>query len=147
MRKGEILSLRRSQIDFDKGRLLLTDTKNGDSRAVYPGAYPLKVLANHVSGPFNRDGLVFPGLNPDKPVETKKAWGNALKRAGIQDFRFHDLRHCAASFLLESGASLGVLAEVLGHRTLQMVKRYAHLSESYSAKVVSAMNDSLFGAT
>lgn len=145
MRQGEILSLRRSQIDLDKGRLLLTDTKNGDARAVYPGAFPLAVLMNHMSGPVNRDMLVFPGLNPDKPVEIKKAWGNALERAGIKDFRFHDLRHCAASFLLESGASLGILAEVLGHRTLQMVKRYAHLSESHSAKVVLAMNKTLFG--
>jgi len=66
-------------------------------------------------------------------------------RCASTDFRFHDLRHCASSLLLESGASLGQLAEVLGHRTLQMVKRYSHLSESHSAKLVATMNAELFG--
>ena len=67
-----------------------------------------------------------------------------LMGAGVRQVRFHDLRHCAASLLLESGASLGQLAEVLGHRTLQMVKRYTHLSESHSAKLVTKMNNELF---
>ena len=65
--------------------------------------------------------------------------------AKIENFRFHDLRHSAASYLAMNGASLAEIAEVLGHKTLQMVKRYAHLSEAHTAKVVAKMNESIFG--
>ncbi|MFQ5444059.1 MAG: tyrosine-type recombinase/integrase, partial [Nitrospinales bacterium] len=55
------------------------------------------------------------------------------------------LRHSAASYLAMSGASLAEIAEVLGHKTLQMVKRYSHLSEAHTASVVSRMNKKIFG--
>jgi len=63
-----------------------------------------------------------------------------LKKVEITDFRFHDLRHSAASYLVMNGASLAGIAEVLGHKTLQMVKRYTHLSEAHTASVVEKMN-------
>ena len=146
MRRGEILYLRRNQIDIEKQRLILNETKNGDRRAVPLAGPALREITERLNQPGNADALLFPGLRPDKPIEIKKGWTTALKKAGIKDFRFHDLRHCASSLLLESGASLGQLAEVLGHRTLQMVKRYAHLSDSHSAKLVANMNAELFGA-
>ncbi len=62
-----------------------------------------------------------------------------------EDFRFHDLRHSAASYLAMSGASLAVIAEILGHKTLAMVKRYAHLSEAHTRSVVEPMNRAVFG--
>jgi integrase len=65
--------------------------------------------------------------------------------AGIEDFRFHDLRHSAASYLAMNGATLTEIAEVLGHKTLQMVKRYAHLSETHTHSVVASMNEKIFG--
>ena len=74
-----------------------------------------------------------------------QAWIYAVKRAGLVDFRFHDLRHSAASYLAMNGASLMEIAEVLGHKTLAMVKRYAHLSEAHTAGVVSRMNQAIFG--
>jgi len=69
----------------------------------------------------------------------------AVKRAEIANFRFHDCRHSAASYLAMNGASLAEIAEVLGHKTLAMVKRYAHLSEAHTAGVVARMNASIFG--
>jgi integrase len=147
MRLGEILTLKRSQIDITKQRLILENTKNGDSRAVTLAGPALAEITERLNKPGGADDLLFPGRRPGKPIEIKKAWTNARKRAGIKDFRFHDLRHCASSLLLESGASLGQLAEVLGHRTLQMVKRYAHLSESHCAKLISTMNGELFAGT
>ena len=63
----------------------------------------------------------------------------------FNDFRFHDLRHSAASYLAMNGASLAEIAEVLGHKTLQMVKRYAHLSDQHTATVVEKMNKIIFG--
>ena len=75
--------------------------------------------------------------------------GNAcfgrIKKSGIQNFRFHDLRHSAASYLAMNGASIAEIAEVLGHKTLQMVKRYAHLSEAHTSSVVERMNKKIFG--
>ena len=80
-----------------------------------------------------------------RTTDIQTAWENALKRAEIEDFRFHDLRHSAASYLAMNGASIAEIAEVLGHKTLQMVKRYAHLSEAHTAKVVQSMNERIFG--
>ena len=53
--------------------------------------------------------------------------------------------HSAASYLAMNGATLAEIAEVLGHKTLQMVKRYAHLSEAHTSKVVTSMNAKIFG--
>lgn len=66
-------------------------------------------------------------------------------RAGIDDFRFHDLRHTFASYLAMHGATLAEIAEALGHKTLAMVKRYAHLSEAHTRNVVQRMNAEIFG--
>jgi integrase len=72
-------------------------------------------------------------------MDIRYAWEQARTRAGLEDFRFHDLRHSTASYLAMSGASLVEIAEVLGHKTLQMVRRYAHLSEAHTAGVVERM--------
>ncbi|KKM02341.1 hypothetical protein LCGC14_1785430, partial [marine sediment metagenome] len=72
-------------------------------------------------------------------------WIAALKKAEIEDFRFHDLRHCAASYFAMSGASLAEIADILGHKTLAMVKRYAHLSDSHKHTVVDRMNKHFIG--
>ena len=72
-------------------------------------------------------------------------WVAALKVADIQDFRFHDLRHSAASYLAMNGATTIEIAAVLGHKTLQMVKRYSHLANSHTSSVVTAMNEKIFG--
>ena len=61
------------------------------------------------------------------------------------DFHFHDLRHTCASYLAMNGATMGEIAAVLGHKTLQMTKRYAHLSEEHSQSVVEKMTTKIFG--
>ena len=68
-----------------------------------------------------------------------------MQKAEIEDFRFHDLRHCAASYLAMNGATLAEIAAVLGHKTLAMVKRYSHISEQHTASVVTRMNEKIFG--
>ncbi len=74
----------------------------------------------------------------------RSAWESALKRANIQNFCFHDLRHSCASYLAMNGARSSEIAAILGHKTLQMVKRYAHISQSHAAKVVENMNAKIF---
>ena len=89
---------------------------------------------------------MFPStVDPHKPFDFRKAWASALRRADIQNFRWHDLRHSAASYLAMNGASTREIAEILGHKTLQMSMRYAHLTENHSTSLVRAMNEKMFG--
>jgi len=75
------------------------------------------------------DSLIFPSeMILTKPFEFRKHWFKVLDKAGIQDFRFHVLRHTAASYMVMNGMSLYETATVLGHKDTQTTTRYAHLS-------------------
>jgi len=146
MRSGEIMTLRWSQIDLARGQILLNDTKNGTSRAVPLAGHALALMQEIAKVRRLDTTLVFFGRDPKKPVGLKKPWTTAVNKAELADFRFHDLRHSAASYLAMNGASTIEIAAVLGHKTLQMVKRYSHLANSHTALVVASMNDKIFGA-
>jgi integrase len=88
--------------------------------------------------------FVFPRADGRRPVDVRHAWYRALAQAEITDFRFHDLRHSTASYLAMNGASLVEIAEVLGHKTLSMVQRYAHLSEGHTRSVLERMTRAIF---
>jgi integrase len=75
------------------------------------------------------------------PTFPRDAWEQALREAGVPDFHFHDIRHTFASYMAMSGATLAELAEALGHKTLAMVKRYAHLSEAHTSGVIRRMTE------
>lgn len=146
-RRGEILGLHWEDVSFEHRRIILRDTKNGETRSV-----PLVAVAYDLMKEYSKvrrmdTPLVFPrvGKEGDKPMSIREAWVSAVEDAGIADFRFHDLRHSAASYLAMNGATLAEIADVLGHKTLQMVKRYAHLSESHTLGVVERMNQKIFG--
>ena len=98
--------------------------------------------------PEDVDGAahVFAGL-PGPIFDYAKPFNAARDAAKITNFRFHDCRHSTASYLAMNGASASEIAAVLGHRTLQMVKRYAHLSDGHVGDVIQKMNDKIFGAT
>ncbi|MET0014784.1 MAG: site-specific integrase [Sedimenticola sp.] len=148
MRQGEIMGLTWDVVDLHQGRITLLETKNGERRVVPLVGKALELLKEHAKVKRLDTRLLFPGRlkrKDIKPVDLRLPWLEALKKAQIDDFRFHDLRHSAASYLAMNGASLAEIAEVLGHKTLQMVKRYSHLSEAHTAGVVSRMNESIFG--
>jgi integrase len=154
MRQGEIMGLKWEDVDLHQGRITLHETKNGERRVVPLVGKALELLKEHDKVRRIGTPLLFPGKvkihRPGevaiyKPMDLRTPWESALKKAGIDDFRFHDLRHSTASYLAMNGASLAEIAEVLGHKTLQMVKRYAHLSEAHTAGVVARMNERIFG--
>ena len=137
-RRGELLALRWQDIDLGKGVATLGRTKNGDRRT-------LVLLPHLVSAlkPFeSTDGerFVFGSVlsRYQAPASTDTAWHHAVKRAGLRDFKFHDLRHCCASYLAQNGTPLNVIAEVLGHRKLDMARRYSHLTTQTKATAMNA---------
>ena len=148
MRQGEIMGLTWDDVDIHQGRITLYETKNGEIRVVPLVGRALELLKTRRDKKVRRidTNLLFPGkVKRGKSMDLRAPWKTALRTAGIEDFRFHDLRHSAASYLAMNGASLAEIAEVLGHKTLQMVKRYSHLSEAHTAGVVERMNARIFG--
>ncbi len=138
-RKGELLGLRWPDIDLKRGVAVLHQTKNDERRALPLTGLALEILSERSKVRRLDTDLVFANAK-GQPTFPRKAWEEALSAAEIEDFRFHDLRHSAASYLAMSGATLAEIAEVLGHRTLAMVKRYSHLTEQHTSAVVARMN-------
>ena len=147
-RQGEIMGLTWEDVSFEHRRLILRDTKNGETRAVPLVGDACELLKEHSAVRRIDTQLVFPrvngGKNSNRPMSIREAWDYAVEGAKIENFHFHDLRHTCASYLAMNGASLAEIAEVLGHKTLQMVKRYAHLSEQHTLGVVERMNKKMF---
>ena len=131
-RQAEIMSLRWGQIDFTRQVISLDKTKNGERRALPLVGEAFTLLQERAKVRSLTDDRVFiPTSAKAEARSLREAWERALKTAGITGFHWHDLRHTAASYLAMSGVSLVEIAKVLGHRTLQMVARYSHLSDGH----------------
>jgi integrase len=145
MRKNEILSLKKRDLFLQEGFLILQKTKNKDRRRVPIVGFVNFVLSEYLKNNNSFSEFVFPSKDGNKPIDIKKPWQNAVEKAGISDFRFHDLRHSCASYLAMNGATQRDLMEVLGHKTVQMTKRYSHLSDNHISTVIGSMNEKIFG--
>ena len=132
-RRDEIWSLRWENVDLGEGYLTFQETKNGDIRSVPVIGQALELLRDyHRKHRLLHTSLLFPSsTNPHKPLEFRKRWESVLRQAEIGDFRYHDLRHSAASYMVRNGMDLRLVAEILGHRTLQMTMRYSHLKRDH----------------
>lgn len=129
-RRGELLGLRWCDVSLERGEAELHDTKNGDPRVLVLLEQVVDELARFApkDAPTSQ-ALVFRSrLRPSQPYATAKVFNQAVADAGIKNFRFHDCRHCTASYMAQAGASLLEIADTLGHRQLRMVQRYAHLN-------------------
>jgi len=103
------------------------------------------LMKEHFKNRNENTNCVFPAKNLIDPIDIRTPFETALIKAEIKDFRWHDLRHSCASYLAMNGATLAEIAGVLGHKTLSMVKRYSHISEAHTTKVVERMNNKIFG--
>ncbi|HEV3458245.1 MAG TPA: site-specific integrase [Thermoanaerobaculia bacterium] len=137
-RKSEVVRLRWRDIALDRRTAVLQKTKNGERRTLVLAGQVLDVLKEMACVRQIGSDLVFVGRRGIAAFP-RKPWDAAVQAAGLEDFRFHDLRHTFASYLAMSGATLPELCEALGHKTLAMVKRYAHLSEAHTSGVVKRM--------
>ncbi len=133
-RRAEIMTLCWGQIDFKRQVMTLPKTKNGETRAIPLVGEAFRLLLDRSKVRNLKDDRVFPPTENAKKsqnIDLRQPWEAALKAASITDFHWHDLRHTAASYLAMSGVSLVEIAKLLGHRTMQMVARYSHLSDGH----------------
>jgi integrase len=137
MRQGEILNLKWDDLDLGTRSILIRDSKNGERRHVPMDSTLATLFASYPHTPGS--DYVFPNAQGGRMKWVQKAFRNALARAGITDFHFHDLRHTFASQWMMNGGDLYVLKEILGHKTVQMTQRYAHLSPAYKRAMVDRM--------
>ena len=146
MRKAELMGLKWPDVNLKDGYLILHKTKNGTRRRVPLSGLALALLKEHNKIRRLDTPLLFPSeRNPQQPIDLRSAFEYAKERAEIKEFHWHDLRHCTASYLAMNNASLAEIAEILGHKTLAMVKRYAHLSDDHVSSVIESMNAKIFG--
>jgi len=141
MRLGEILKLTWDRVDLERGFMKLAgrDTKTGDARLVpmIPIIHGrLKELTKVRSLVTNRVFL-YKGRGLG---EIKTAVKTAIKRAGLHDFRFHDLRHCAATNLRRAGVDTVTAMKIIGHKSEKMHKRYNSVSEADLLHAASKLN-------
>lgn len=143
-RKSSILQRRWSDIDLEQGLIDIRKTKNEDPIMAPIPPVALDILKEKAES-ADTSGLVFASsVDSNVPATFRDEWDRAREIAGISDFTWHDLRHDVGSTLAMSGATIIEIAEILGHRSLQSTKRYAHLSTSHkSALLAKTMNQTL----
>ena len=146
-RYSNIRMLTWDDVDLTRWTLRFRETKNGEPRYVPVVGQAQAVLQAQFDRDPTGEGWVFKGNRDDVPADLDKPWRKVRKAAGIEDVRFHDLRHTAASYLTMNGATLAEVAEVLGHRTLVMAKRYSHQSGEHVRSTLERMADRFLGDT
>jgi integrase len=139
MRKTEILTLKWENIDLRNGCILLHNTKNDERRDIPINENMRKVLKK-LPRRLDVNYLFFDPVSGKRYIDVKRSFKTACRRAKINDFRFHDLRHTFASHLVMAGVDIMTVKELLGHKSLSMTLRYAHLAQSHKTKAVQLLD-------
>lgn len=140
MRKGEIQSLKWSDLNYQQSYIKLNLTKNGEIRYV-----PLNQVAKEVflsTAKHPESAYIFCDAD-GQSFNFRKAFETAIGKTGIKDFRFHDLRHTFASHMRMAGVDLHTIGELLGHKSIEMTKRYAHLSPDAKVRAVEVLSNKI----
>jgi integrase len=157
LRRSNIINLEWQQIDMQRRVAWVNpeDSKSNRAIGVALNDTACRVLREqighhnkwvfvHTKAKHRSDGTLTPSVRKMR-VDDQKAFKAACKRAGIEDFRFHDLRHTWASWLIQSGVPLSVLQEMGGWESIEMVRRYAHLAPNHLTEHAKQI-DSIFGS-
>jgi integrase len=148
MRQAEILSLKWEDVNFEHKRVVLSDSKNGEKRGVVLAATSLDILKKLHGGKNHISPYVFPSSRSEyEPASIRHAWEDAVQVARIDDFRFHDLRHCFATEMAAQGVSPVQLRFLMGHKSFSMTARYTHVEEERMREDVEKMARKVFGET
>ena len=138
MRRGEILSLQWKDVDLVKGYVHIPETKSGKPRDI-----PMNSLVFEALSERKQQGeFLFPNTETKSHVkDVKTAFKGACQRADIKGLRFHDLRHTAASKMIEAGIDLVTVSRILGHASIQMTMRYAHPTPENMRRAVEKLGE------
>lgn len=136
MRFGEIASLLWQHVNADNRSILIVDPKNKETRSAYMTDVVLQMFGDMKRG--KPEELVFPSRTGDKLGKISHTFPKAVKKLGlnngITDRRmkvvFHSLRHSCASWLVNAGVELPIIAKILGHKSLEMTTRYSHVNDT-----------------
>jgi len=139
MRKGEILRLKWADVDLGNGYIIVRGTKTGDVRRV-PMNRVLTEALKRVKKTSSCEYVFSDGEQPYGDVKT--GWWAALTRAGIDNFRFHDLRHTFGSRLGMAGVDIKTIQELMGHRDIKMTMRYSHPTPEHKRRAVEMLDRS-----
>lgn len=139
MRRSEILGLRWLDVDLKGGYIMLPQTKNGEGRIVYLNNLAQRALSAVTRAKAKPTDHVFAG-DSVTPENVSLAFLRACRAVNISDFRFHDLRHTAASWMRMRGADIHTVALILGHKDLRMAARYQHLSPAFLSDAVGLLD-------
>ena len=137
MRKGKLLNLKWRDLDFHNRLIYLSNTKGAKKREIPMNEIVYKTLLRIRKNP---DSIyVFCHKNGKPYKDLRASLDKAAEKAGIERFRFHDLRHTFASHLAMAGVDLKTVHELLGHKTIEMTLRYAHLSPNHKRTAVEVL--------
>ena len=141
MRRGELLTLAWADIDLTRAMLTVNgDTaKSGKTRHIPLNTDATAALETWQETTGMAQSLVFPGDQGERMGSIKTAFNRLLANAGIENFRFHDLRHTFASKLVMAGVDLNTVRELLVHSDIKMTLRYAHLAPEHKALAVARL--------
>jgi integrase len=138
LRKSEILQLRWQDLDFQEKRITVLKTKNNELRVI-----PMNETVFQELGRIDRhpeSEYVFYNRNGEPYDNVRKSFDRVLKISGINDFRFHDLRHTFASHLVMNGCNIRTVQQLMGHKDIKMTMRYSHLSKAYLQEAVGKLD-------
>ncbi|MEQ8691552.1 MAG: site-specific integrase [Pseudomonadales bacterium] len=138
MRRGELFSLRWEDVNLG-GKVLTvrgSKAKSGQTRHIPLNGEAVAILKAW-QDQTSKEGAVFPSHTGEALTNVKNSWRGLLKKAGLIDFRFHDLRHDFASKLVMAGVPLNTVRDLLGHTDLKTTLRYAHLAPDHKAEAVN----------
>ena len=140
LRRSEIVTLRRSDIDKKNRLLVITQTKNNELKAVPMNDTVWKTIKGLPARLDTQYLFAEPDGEPIDPNKVSVAFGRARKRSGLGDFRFHDLRHHFASYLTMKGHNSKTVQDLLGHKVAAMTARYSHLSPAHLRRAVESLD-------
>lgn len=137
MRRSEIFKLKWTDVDLKNGLIRVEYGKNNKQRFIPINAQLEDTLRDIRAEEKTLDCSYVFNHNGNRYTDIKKPFQRTLKKASIENFRFHDLRHTFASHLVMSGVPLNTVRELLGHSTMEMTLRYAHLSNENKKQAIS----------
>jgi len=155
-RREEVVGLRWSEVNLREGVITFVRTKSGKSRSIPISGEALQILKQRDKVRRLDTDLIFPAKSiinrrrkqsdsdPERrSTDLRKAWTKALRDAEIEDFRMHDLRHTAASYLAMAGVDMRTIAEILGHSNVVVTQRYAHLTTEHLRGAIDTLAEAV----